>query len=308
VTKHSEKQARHTQISGGIGIVPEEGIQKWRAWIEQNFGGPPERVDAAAEAAVGAMNAGERSTDRIVAAARGAAAAWDAQHPEPQAIDDRPAPAPGFLRGRAAAVQQRFEVRRFYMTGQGVPPPSNLILDFRLQPSGPAGAAIGTIAVELVSAGSVFRTSKGIEGSIFNGDEVEVDGRNYKSGKTLQVKQVRNFTSSSIVRVRGSSPLPIFADPRAEKYTLLRGRITALQQGSDIFDSRFLFWTFRLQRATADGRLLPAVEIEMRNRGFEGTVSEGDAVELDAKGFKVGDIVKVKQLRNLSSNSVVQAR
>jgi hypothetical protein len=50
------------------------------------------------------------------------------------------------------------------------------------------------------------------------------------------------------------------------------------------------------------------VEVEMRSRGFSGALSEGDTVEFDAKGFKAGDVVKVKQLRNVSSNSIVQVR
>jgi hypothetical protein len=46
----------------------------------------------------------------------------------------------------------------------------------------------------------------------------------------------------------------------------------------------------------------------MRSRGFEGSIADGDEVELDASDYKAGHIVGVKQLRNLTSHSVVKAR
>jgi hypothetical protein len=185
----------------------------------------------------------------------------------------------------------------------GNPPPSILVWDFRLERRASDGAPEPAIAIELRCP-----ALKGLEGSVFNGDELEVDGRHYKPGKTLKVDQVHNLTSNTIVRVRGSSPSRILANPRAERYGVIRGRVTAAQENRDVADARIIVRSFRLQRTGPDGGSLPVVEVEMRSRGFEGSIANGDEVELDASSYKAGHIVGVKQLWNVSSNSVVKAR
>jgi hypothetical protein len=146
---------------------------------------------------------------------------------------------------------------------------------------------------------------------VFNGDEVEVDAHHYKPGRVLKVKQVWNLTSNSVVRVRGSSPSRVFAALAAtnmEKYGVIRGRVTAIQQRVDSPMESMMVWSFRVQRTGPDGSLLCLVECEMRSRRFEGSIAMGDEVELDASGYRTGDTVHVKRVRNLSSDSVVRVR
>jgi hypothetical protein len=187
----------------------------------------------------------------------------------------------------------------------------SLVWDFRLERSAPDGRPLQPIAVELRSHASLFRfgpDTKGFEGSILNGDEVEVDARHHKPGKLLKVEQVRNVTSNSVVRVRGSSPSSVFAPARTEKYSVIRGRVTTIHQRLDRPAAGIMVWSFRVQRTGPNGSLLPLVEVEMRSAKFEGSIVVGDEVELDASGCRTGDTVSVKKVRILSSNSVVRVR
>jgi hypothetical protein len=225
-------------------------------------------------------------------------------------------PGRGFIRGRVAALKQRQE-RAFtnsitYPTGYQVVKTSyGLVWDFRLERSAPDGTPLQPIAVELRSHASWLRfgpDTKGFEGSVLNGDEVDVDARHYKPGKLLKIEQVRNLTSNSIVRATGSSPSPVFAAANTEKYSVIRGRVTTMQQRLDRPAVRIMVWSFRVQRTGPNGSLLPLVEVEMRSPKFEGSIVVGDEVELDASGYRTGDTVLVKQVRVLSSNSVARVR
>jgi hypothetical protein len=317
--------------------------QQWRDWIERNIGGPEGRIRIAMHAAVSAISQG-KSPDEAAAAARQAASAWHETQvpalleeqvrskieviaPERQvaapketrtpAVATTPAPRRGFIRGRVAAFQWRQE-RAFtnsitYPTGYqvGAKTGFSLVWDFRLERSAPDGTPLQPIAVELRSHASLFRfgtDTKGFEGSVLNGDEVEVDARHYKPGKLLKVEQVRNLTSNSVVRVRGSSPSSVFAPASAEKYSVIRGRVTTIFQRLDRPAVGIMVWSFRVQRTGPHGSLLPLVEVEMRSNRFEGSIVVGDEVELDASGYRTGDTVSVKKVRILSSNSVVRVR
>jgi hypothetical protein len=55
-------------------------IPQWQRWVEQQIGGSPDRIAAATQAAMVAINQ-HSSESQIVAAAQGAASAWDLQHP-----------------------------------------------------------------------------------------------------------------------------------------------------------------------------------------------------------------------------------
>lgn len=54
-------------------------IQQWQRWVEQQIGGPPDRIAAATQAALGAISQ-YRTEAEIVAVAHAAAVAWDSQH------------------------------------------------------------------------------------------------------------------------------------------------------------------------------------------------------------------------------------
>ena len=284
--------------------------QQWQQWIQRNIGGPEGRHEVALQAAMNALGQG-KSRDEAAAAARQAASTWEAQK---VVVPATPTP-PGLTRGHVTGLQQRQEVYgRMHTQWQGQTPYS-LVWDFRLARSpSPDGQPQPPIGVEFRSPSGGYwgSTTKGIVGSILNGDEVFVDTRDCKPGELLRVKEVWNLTTNSCVRVRGSSQSRVFAPltVKAEKYGIMRGRITALQQRQErpgMIYSRTI-WSFRLQRTGPDGGLLPLVEVEMLSREFEGSLAAGDEVELDASRSKAGDVVAVKQVRNLSSNSVVRQR
>jgi hypothetical protein len=93
---------------------------------------------------------------------------------------------------------------------------------------------------------------------------------------------------------------------------LIRGRVSNVQQRMEIAPTAntasTVVWNFRLQRAGPDGAQLPAVSVEMRGVGFEGSILEGDEVEVVARGYKSGDVIATREVRNLTSNSRVRAR
>lgn len=69
-----------------------------------------------------------------------------------------------------------------------------------------------------------------------------------------------------------------------------------------------LVWTFRIERAGPDGSPLPRVAVEMRGRSIGGSVANGDWVEIATRTpWQSGMTLKPKTVKNLSSNSVVEA-
>jgi hypothetical protein len=286
--------------------------QKWQSWVEKNVGGPEARVEIATKAAISALRQG-KSSEEAAAAARQAASVWkELLVPLAAATPD---PHGRLFRGRVAGMQQRQEMLSFFWVGRGQGAPYSLVWDFRLERNAPDGTPLPPMAIELRSPGHFFfRSTKGFEGSLLNGDQVEVDGRHYKPGRVLQVEQLRNLTSNSVVRIRGSSPSRVFAasaSANTEKYSVIRGRVTTMQQRLDRpggYVDGIMVWSFRLQQTQPAGRPAPLVEVEMRSRAFEGSIAVGDELEVDARGYRAGDIVRVKRVRNLSSNSMVRVR
>jgi hypothetical protein len=60
-------------------MIPREVREKWVDWAEQEIGGPKERIEAAVQAVITALEQGE-DQDNTVAAARQAADQWDLLH------------------------------------------------------------------------------------------------------------------------------------------------------------------------------------------------------------------------------------
>ena len=89
----------------------------------------------------------------------------------------------GFICGRVTSLQQRIES-------------FEVVRDFRLERQGPDGTFLAPVAVELRSS-----RYTGFEGSILNGDEIEV-AAHPAPAKTLKVGEVLNLTSNSVVRQR----------------------------------------------------------------------------------------------------------
>jgi hypothetical protein len=66
-------------------------------------------------------------------------------------------------------------------------------------------------------------------------------------------------------------------------------------------------WAFRVGQSDPEGKPAAPVPVEMRARSFEGSINNGDWVELEGN-WRSGEIVHVRQVRNLSLGAVVKAR
>jgi hypothetical protein len=196
--------------------------------------------------------------------------------------------------------------------------PYTLVWAFRLDRAASDGTPLPSTAVELRSPSGGFwgSATKGIHGSLLNGDLVAVDARRYKTGEVLQIKQLWNFETRSFVWAIpvGSWRSHVFAPLiklSPEKYGVIRGRVIAMQQrltrpGYYLYSPTT--WSFRVQRKGPDGSALPTIAVEMQARSFKGSLTPGDEVEVDARGYKSGDLVIVQKIRNLTSNSVVRSQ
>lgn len=66
-------------------------------------------------------------------------------------------------------------------------------------------------------------------------------------------------------------------------------------------------WTFRMERHDGNGNPLPSVPVEMRAASFEGSVSEGDWVEVHGQ-WREGQTIRPKRVRVLATGAVVKRR
>ncbi len=66
-----------------------------------------------------------------------------------------------------------------------------------------------------------------------------------------------------------------------------------------------LVWDFRLERQDAAGNALPRVAVQMRGRSFEGSVANGDQVEVE--GSPREGVILARRVRNLTSNATVRS-
>jgi len=95
-------------------------------------------------------------------------------------------------------------------------------------------------------------------------------------------------------------PEPQFAPARPGH---VRGRVVGFQQRNEMWNGRYLaVWDFRVEDDSGG-----QVPIEMRAFSFEGSIANGDEVEVQAQS-RGGRPVNTKVVHNLTSNSLVRAR
>lgn len=66
-------------------------------------------------------------------------------------------------------------------------------------------------------------------------------------------------------------------------------------------------YSFRVERFDAQGNRLPAVTVEMKGIGFEGSLNEGDQVRIDRKP-RPGKTIRIKELMNLTAGSIFKVQ
>jgi hypothetical protein len=175
--------------------APPEVEARWHSWAEKTLGGTSAQIEAATQAAIGAMARGASQADVLeIAKSAWASGKIPAATPQPASPSPPPqrvaqpvaaAPAAGIgdasrgsVRGRVAGFQPRNEMwGRRYLT----------VWDFHIETDA------GAVSVEM--RGFSF------EGSIANGDVVEIRG-NARGNKILHVRRLENLTSNSTVRVK----------------------------------------------------------------------------------------------------------
>lgn len=180
-----------------MATAPPEVEARWHTWAEQTLGGSPTQVDAATKAALGAMARGAPQAEVVEMAKRAwataEASAGSSQGRQPQPAQQGVAQpgggissasqveaSRGFVRGRVAGLQQRNEMwGRRYVT----------VWDFHITRDGD----LPPVSVEM--------RGFSYEGSIANGDVVEVRGR-ARGNRILHVRRLENRTSNSTVRVK----------------------------------------------------------------------------------------------------------
>ncbi len=88
----------------------------------------------------------------------------------------------------------------------------------------------------------------------------------------------------------------------------IKGRVSGMQQRAEVaLRTSWAVWDFRLERTAADGKPLPRVPVEMRGRRFEGSITNGDVIEIDAD-WTQGKILHTRQVRNGTTGVTVKAR
>lgn len=66
-------------------------------------------------------------------------------------------------------------------------------------------------------------------------------------------------------------------------------------------------WDFRLERADPAGTPLPRVAVELRGTSINGSIANGDVVEIDQEA-EPGQLVQAEVVRNVTSGAAVSAR
>ncbi len=89
----------------------------------------------------------------------------------------------------------------------------------------------------------------------------------------------------------------------------IKGRVSGMQQrGEAALRTSWAVWDFRLERIDANGKPLPRVPVEMRGRRFEGSIANGDLVEIDGARWTPGQVLHTRQVRNATTGVTVRAR
>lgn len=85
---------------------------------------------------------------------------------------------------------------------------------------------------------------------------------------------------------------------------LIKGQVSGMQQR---FEPGGAVWDFRVERTDPSGKPLPRVAVELRGQSFQGSINNGDWVELFGE-WRSGDVVKVDEVKNLTTNATVRTQ
>lgn len=164
---------------------------KWLDWSRKNIGGSPERVEAAADAAVAALRRSS-TVDEAVRAAREAARAWDRRYASSPPRDE----SAGFRRPAALDIPSVFRgqsIRGFatkVKSGQQLSSGGSIqTLNFGLD----LGAGMQPVRVQM--RGLI------LDGEISNGDVIEVPIRSESSSGFVQTDAAFNHSIGEYVRM-----------------------------------------------------------------------------------------------------------
>ncbi len=88
----------------------------------------------------------------------------------------------------------------------------------------------------------------------------------------------------------------------------VRGQVAAFRQRNELMGRRYgSIWDFRVDSWDAAGQPQPPVAVEIRALSIEGSIGDGDWVEISGHP-SAGRVLKVRRLRNISMNALVVAR
>jgi hypothetical protein len=85
----------------------------------------------------------------------------------------------------------------------------------------------------------------------------------------------------------------------------LRGRVSLLRSRNELMGTRYgTVWNFRVDSWDSEGKSQPAVAVEMRGLQFNGSLGEGDWVEITGP-WEAGKNFRVARLQNITMNAPV---
>jgi hypothetical protein len=116
--------------------------------------------------------------------------------------------------------------------------------------------------------------------------------------------------------ISGGCPLSLpeqhggkLATPKAPKYTVKGNRVIGeVREFRERHETEgqlsWIIWSFRVERYDATGNRLQPVPVEMKGMTFDGTMSEGDWVELPVD-WKPGQVARPKRINNLTTGASI---
>jgi hypothetical protein len=142
-----------------------------------------------------------------------------------------------------------------------------------------------------------------LDGTIRQGDWIEVNVEYYNEGEILRPYEVRNHTSNALV-----TTTPRVTDCSTGIRNMIRGQVSSYQERFErTLHTLTTVWSFRLERQDEAKKPLPRVPVEMRGLEFDGTIRQGDWIEIDAE-WNEGTTLRPYKVRNLTSNAVITAK
>jgi hypothetical protein len=96
--------------------------------------------------------------------------------------------------------------------------------------------------------------------------------------------------------------------PRRVSRGAIAGEVRGFNERAEAVGDKLLtVWSFRLERYDKAGNRLPPVAVQMSGMRFSGSINEGEWVEVAGK-WREGQVMRVQEVRNLTTNTVVKAR